>query len=143
MRVFVITHKTETTNSPTDVVEGGHTLGEVAYYTQPSDYFELTPGTHHLALVNPDTGFAFFHFALNVEAGTNYTAFIWDDNGTTRVTLAVDAESVSDSAVGLTGGLDTTNGFLGVGILLTGFASWLGLRAGWRRRRAAGSWIGG
>jgi hypothetical protein len=143
VRVFAITQKTVTTNSAIDVVESGETLGTINYYTIPSDYIELTPGTHHLQLVNRNTGNAFFHFSVTVKAGTNYTAFIWDDNGTTRANLVVDAESVSDSAVGVTANVDRANGLLGLGILLTGFASWLALSTAWRRMRAEVNWIGG
>jgi hypothetical protein len=135
LRVFAVTSKTVNI-SPVDVSEGGDKLGEISYFTRPTDYFELTPGTHHLQLVNPDTGFAFFHFPVTVEAGTNYTAFIWDDDGITRATLVVDAESASNTAVGI----DARNGanaLLGLGVLVIGFACWLGLSRA-RRRKSLG-----
>src|SRR5206468_6836846 len=121
LRVWAITPKTANL-SPVDVVEQGEKLGEIPYFTNPTDYIKLAPGTHHLALVSQKTGNAFFHFTVDVEAGTNYTAFIWDDNGTTRVNLVVDAESTSNTAAGVTVGWDAANSLLGLGILLSGFA---------------------
>ena len=135
VRVWANTDKTNNL-SPIGVVENGDTLGEIPNWLQPSDYIELTPGTHHLSLVNPDTGNARFRFPVTVEAATNYSAFIWDDNGTTRVTLVVDAENVSDSALGVAGARDPSS-ILGLGILLIGFASWLALSTAWRRKRLA------
>ncbi|TMB56400.1 MAG: DUF4397 domain-containing protein [Chloroflexi bacterium] len=134
VRVWAITPKTANI-SPVDVVEQGEKLGEIPYFIIPTDYIKLTPGTHHLALVNQKTGNAFFHFTVDVEAGTNYTAFIWDDNGTTRANLVVDAESTSNTAAGVTVGWDAANSLLGLGILLSGFASWLALSTAWRRKR--------
>jgi hypothetical protein len=131
LRVFAVTPKTKNT-SPTAVVEGSQKLGEIPYFTNPTDYFPLAPGTHHLQLVNKN-GNAFFHFRVTVEAGTNYTAFIWDDNGTTRANLVVDAESASNTAVGM----DARNGansLLGLGVLVIGFACWLGLSRAGRRK---------
>jgi hypothetical protein len=134
LRVFAVTPKTVNL-SPIEVAEAGDNLGEIPYFTIPTDYFELTAGTHHLQLVNGDNGNVFFHFPVTVEAGVNYTAFIWDDNGTTRVTLVVDAESASNTAAGVTAGWDAANSIIGLGILLAGFASWLAFSTAWRRKR--------
>jgi hypothetical protein len=133
LRVFAVTPKTVNL-SPIEVAEAGKTLGQIDYFTRPTDYFQLTPGSHVLHLVNPKNGNSFFHFKIGVEAGTNYTAFIWDDNGTTRVNLVVDAESVSNSALAA-GRWDGATGGLGLGALSIGFGCWLVLTTARRRQR--------